>query len=118
MPKVKYRIAKPKTNTTDVAARMCSRRIGRTTASMITLEKMTSAELIDVFSALKAIEKGISYSPTTSVNAFLITRKYRCSTPSIRKRMLERISRTIVERNVRENPATPEMIAKLKKTLG
>ena len=117
MPKVKYRMGKRRTNLNGVTTFTPSRRTGRTPIS-IRLDEMTSAELIDVFAAIKAMEKGISHTPTTSVKASLITRKYRCSTPSARKIMLENISRTIVERNANENPATPEMIAKLKKTFG
>lgn len=117
MPKVKYKVARAQTNKAEVADYKRSRKTRRITASTIALDKMTSAELIDVFAAVKAIDKGISHAPTTSVKASLITRKYLYSSPFTRKRMLESISKTIVERNARENPATPEMIAKIKKTL-
>lgn len=117
MPKVKYKMGRRRTSLNSVATFTTSRRMGRM-ITPINLDGMTSAELIDLFTAVKAIEKGISHTPTTSVKASLITQKYRCSAPSARKRMLDNISRTIVERNASENPATPEMIAKLKKTLG
>jgi len=104
--------------TADTTARLRSRRGGRITASKIILGKMTSSELIDTFTTLKAIDKGISHSPVKSVKASLITKEYIRSTPFERKKMLEGISRTIVKRNANENPVTQEMISKLRKTLG
>lgn len=84
----------------------------------INLGTMTSAELLDVFTAISAIEKGVSHSPTSSAKVSFMTRRYRHSRAATRNQMKHTISREIVERNKIENPATPEMIAKIEEIFG
>ena len=123
MPKTKYTIKQNRSIPHSPAGVSHTRRatdIGvphtrRTTDISFRLNRMTSDELIDVFSAITAIEKGIRYVPTSSNNVTIITQRYRYSPPSTRKRMLQNISKIIVQKNTSENPATPEMMAKLKK---
>ena len=117
MPRIKNTVRKCRVKTGSATPSTISQKSNRSNA-LISLDRMSSAELIDVFSAATAIEKGITYVPVSSAKVSSMTRKYRSSTPAARKRMLQSISRTIVERNASENPATPEMIAKLKKTFG
>ncbi len=116
MAKTKYAVRKHRTSSSRADITL-KRRMNRSTIP-VDLRTMTSAELLDVFTAVSAIEKGIPHTPTSSAKVSFMTRRYRYSTADTRKRMMHTISRAIVERNASENPPTPEMIAKIKKTFG
>lgn len=87
-------------------------------AKIVDFENFSSDDLLDAFSAITAIEKGTLHPSLTSKKVSYVAQRYRHSMPATRKQMLSKISRTIVERNSNENPATPEAIAKMKKTFG
>lgn len=116
-PKIKHINPKKRRNRNNSTDHTPSRRKNRMT-NLMSFDSMTSAELIDVFSAVTAIEKGISPPATTSKKVTSVTLEYKNSIPAKRKRMLHLISSAIVEQNKKENPATPEMIEKINRMFG
>lgn len=116
MPRVNKKIKGVRLHKSAIAT-ATPRRI-ENSAGSIDLCTMTSSELLDAFSAVQAIDKGVAYVPTASGKVIKLTKKYRGSAPIIRKEMRRTICRAIVEKNARENPVTPEMTEKIKKIFG
>lgn len=117
MQKTKYKVRKRCTHIRGIAMRMPYQRTTRIKA-IIDLTNMSYDELIDTFSAITAINNGTSNSPITSQKVSLIVQRYRRSEPATKKLMLKYLSNKIVKQNEKENPLTPEVIEKIKKTFG
>ena len=115
MKKTIYKIKKNGVHTQHFAALKHSYKIKH--SPMVTqLDRMTSSELIAVFSKVKAIDKGFAYVESIDDNISRFVKYYCSCRPQARKWVRKSISKTIVERNASENPVTPEMLNILRKT--